>query len=302
MRRASQELEQLLQESDWRREGPALQRFESGVRELNQINALARAQHMRNEGDRVERRGSWNRTLVDNVVRRASMPDLGESEDVEEGVLGYYAGAGVARARFGRPPLPQLGESEEGEAAQKHSADIEVSQPVRVVGSLTPAVVTRRTSGPRRQSGSYARGIGLCASIGSHSEGSSEAGSRRSSRGMVAAPDEDTHFFQVQVRPQRRMSTPSLRSSFGSIGDSSATKVTGRVDYRALLQEQDDDLKARRVSSDKYEEMLKDVDEYQKKMLEHLDSQLVFMGITEEDIQKTAHEFAHNRMDDEFEI
>eukprot|EP00756_Hemistasia_phaeocysticola_P064724 Hpha_TRINITY_DN8020_c0_g1::TRINITY_DN8020_c0_g1_i1::g.140116::m.140116 len=298
MRRASQELEQVLRETERMKEGATLQRFESGIRELNQLNALARAQHMRDEGDRVERRGSWNRSLADKLTRRASAPDPDEDAP-EDGVLGYYAGAGVARrASFGRPPRrPSASEEAEDCPGTSWDRTTAASEAVRVVGSMTPALLSRRGSTPgatRRQSGSFARGIGLCEAT--------DLGSRRSSRGIVAGPGEDTHYFEVQVRPQRRTSTPSLRSSFGGIVDSSATKVTGKVDYHALLQEQDDDFKARRQSTDKYNEMLKDVEDYQKKMLDNLDSQLVFMGISDADVKKTAQKLAQRCDEDDFEI
>eukprot|EP01065_Artemidia_motanka_P005132 TRINITY_DN12460_c1_g1_i1.p1 TRINITY_DN12460_c1_g1~~TRINITY_DN12460_c1_g1_i1.p1 ORF type:complete len:380 (+),score=148.22 TRINITY_DN12460_c1_g1_i1:129-1268(+) len=313
MEQAAADLKAVLEDTEQMgREEPALQRFESGVRELNQLNALKRASLLQEQHQEAEERGGWHASISDKVQRRGSREvqgDESEEEQQDGAMLGYYGGAAVTRRSSfqGRRSLADIGDvPPDVDAPEQFHRRTSATESMRIVGSLTPALLkarrasagSRRSSAPgsfsgvpapRRLSGAGLRGLGLCEAADMPS-----VPRRRSSHGVAAAPGDDTHFFQTSSSKGSFSRAPS-QGSFRGQQDSSSTRVTGKIDYAALLNEQQDDLLARQESNDKYQEMLTQVQDYQKKMLEHLDSQLVFMGITEKDVDATAQELAEKQ-------
>eukprot|EP00756_Hemistasia_phaeocysticola_P025349 Hpha_TRINITY_DN16001_c2_g1::TRINITY_DN16001_c2_g1_i1::g.121391::m.121391 len=331
MEAAAKDLEKVLADTESMGKERQLERFESGVRELNQLNALKRAETLQEQHQLAERRGSWNAALGNGQVqRRESLQQRGEEDEEEDDkneMLGYYGGAAVTRGGSfaGRKSLitdgtetgvaPEPSEAQQQESFQRRTS---ITASMRIVGSLTPALLkARRASAsstgsgtgrrqslsaggnlppvPGRRHSSQLQDLGVCqaADIGSDERARVPQTQRGERNSFAADTGGDESQFQVAVaerRPStaRRPSSARRRSSTSYQQDSSNTRVTGKIDYASLLNEQEEDMQARRASTEEYKTMLTQVEDYQKKMLDHLDSQLVFMGITDKDVEATA--------------
>eukprot|EP01062_Namystynia_karyoxenos_P055701 TRINITY_DN46764_c0_g1_i1.p1 TRINITY_DN46764_c0_g1~~TRINITY_DN46764_c0_g1_i1.p1 ORF type:complete len:430 (+),score=174.23 TRINITY_DN46764_c0_g1_i1:95-1291(+) len=303
-------------------QGDQLQRFESGVRELNQLNALKRASVISDQYQEAEKRGGWHSSLSDKVERRASAAsqcrDEEDAEDssaqkVQVGMIGYYGGATVRRCSSARrvsasTPTPAV--CNDVAAFQEDAADgwgrrTSATEGLHIVGSLTPALLkARRSSAGSRRSSTVSQGLvrGQSAKRLSITEGAGlsdavavDVTPRETPFAPAGLPPRpgDAHAFPARGSLLRRASADSgVSGRRSSQQDTSSTRVTGKIDYTALLSEQQDDFAARAESSEKYKAMLGQVENYQRKMLEHLDSQLVFMGITDAQVERTAQELA----------
>lgn len=323
MEAAAKDLESVLADTEDMGKERQLYRFETGIRELNQLNALKRAEAMQEQHQEAERRGSWNAALGNGqVFQREAVQEEYEDESRND-MLGYHGGAVVTRTGGwfkGRKSL--ITEGEKGEFTEEEAAKgsfqgrTSIRASMRIVGTLTPALLRARrrssvsTNGGRPLSAGAdsaamlppvpsrrrSTGLGVCQAtgIGSLEEKQRIPNTERSERNSFAADtggDERT-FMLEERRPSTARRPSSSRRRSSTQQDSSSTRVTGKIDYAALLNEQEQDMQARRESTDQYKNMLTQVEEYQQKMLEHLDSQLVFMGITESDIEATAKQLA----------
>eukprot|EP01064_Diplonema_japonicum_P034109 TRINITY_DN6964_c0_g1_i1.p1 TRINITY_DN6964_c0_g1~~TRINITY_DN6964_c0_g1_i1.p1 ORF type:complete len:308 (+),score=21.85 TRINITY_DN6964_c0_g1_i1:45-926(+) len=242
-----------------------LDHFERDIREMNQIHALNRVESIVGGAGK-----GWNKALEDKVETRQI------EEEETEGLLSLV---GAAREDDNdepasdpfevqeMQPLPPRRPSEPRRSRCSSIASSRMSvrrnsESYRVVGSLTPDMVSniRRTSG-------------RSASIVRPSSARSPSAPCVSADGSIAR----------RSLVQRRSTVSSLHSGAARPSfrqrDTSCTRVTGRVDYSELLQEQQTDLTQRRASMKEYYCMLDQVEDYQSRMLESLDRQLVFMGI-----------------------
>lgn len=323
MEAAAKGLESVLADTEDMGKERQLYRFESGIRELNQLNALKRAEAIQEQHQEVERRGSWNAALGGQVVQKEAIQEDCADESKND-TLGYHGGALVTRTGgwfTGRKSLitdGEKGESNEEETTGSGSFQgrTSIRASMRIVGTLTPALLRARrrssvsTNGSGRPLTASADAVTSLPPVPSRRssmtrQGSMDIGSveerqcipntERIERNSFAADTggDESKFLLEERRPNTARVSARRRSSTQQ--DSSSTRVTGKIDYAALLNEQEQDMQARRVSTDQYKNMLDQVEVYQQKMLQHLDSQLVFMGITEKDIEATAQQLSEGK-------
>ena len=260
MEQTSEELVKMLNSTEEiGKDERALDYFERDIRELNQVNAMQRADSIvgRKESS------SWFSELTNKVIVKEPVSETFEEDEALLSLVGGVPDSPmsevstddgdfdpfVVKSLHPMPPRPSTGKRTS--ITRRYSSALINKRPssrtssladgFRVVGSLTPSML----SGERNQP------LGCLSSEGS---------------------------FARKCSSFRNLNGPLSRNSLRQ-RDTSSTRVTGKIDYAALLGEQQFDLNSRRESMKGYNTMLTQVENYQKRMLDALDKQLVFMGI-----------------------
>ena len=276
MRETAGKLEKLISEAEEGVDDGTLGHFESYIRELNHVHAVERASsvvppsppHDAKQGS-PRRRPSWNKALAEHIeelpanesdekhqAAAAAAECVGGGADSDSDYE-YDIFADVAPIRERTESFQQDGALTRAPSSAYGSAKFRSHSSLgggggapRVVGSLTPemALGVRRSSLrslPASGSEPYKR----AGSVVSFASNTGESGL------LYRRPSSAKSFSSRNGSVARMGSAASFGSAGGrsrQLGDSSHTRVVGKVDYSALLNEQQEDLTRRRSSMSEY--------------------------------------------------
>eukprot|EP01063_Lacrimia_lanifica_P021131 TRINITY_DN2838_c2_g3_i1.p1 TRINITY_DN2838_c2_g3~~TRINITY_DN2838_c2_g3_i1.p1 ORF type:complete len:371 (+),score=98.91 TRINITY_DN2838_c2_g3_i1:108-1220(+) len=312
MERTAAELTAMVEDSKQMHEqAPALERFASQVEVANQVDTAGEVRRRSSIQTGMGER--WNKALGDGKIETAAPESDGEYAPEgpveEEGLLRLTNGVTDCESGTDSPaadPFDVAPFSPEAAAPAASDSSPAPAVPAGLINTPGKAQEARRASATNQHGGDPAPPLRRGSSLRQPQPPADPVARRPSGRASrvvftgadgayTTAPRASAaeRYGSFRAGSLSSAGTGSFRSggggsfrtgraaSLGSAGrqrDSSATRINGRIDYSALLGEQQADLTARRSSMQEYKVLLKGVETYQQQMLEHLDRQMLSMN------------------------